>query len=108
MLTSLLFCSGDVIHTEHTGKGDKWIFVVDPIGTFYVAKKVRGKFHHSSFLSGACAKAAGNLTVHHGQLVRISPSSGHYRPSQADHEWFLHLLRMRGTDLETVLIDMKE
>lgn len=105
--------TGDLIHTDDAngevrnaaGKKEKWIYVVDTKGAFFVAKKVRGRFHHSSFLSGGPAKAAGNLTISQGRLVRVSPSSGHYRPAPDDHAWFLELLQLRGVDLSDVKLE---
>jgi len=96
---------GEHSRTNGSGKREKWIYIVDPKGAFFVAKKVRGRFHHSSFLSGGPAKAAGNLTIQQGRLVRLSPSSGHYQPTPDDHAWFLELLRLRGVDLSGVILE---
>ena len=98
--------SRELVHTYSADhRPTKWIFVVDPAGRFYVAKKVKGKFHHSSFLAGGTAKAAGNLTVKEGLLTRISRASGHYRPSEEDLLWFLALLQARGVDTTRVTIE---
>lgn len=52
------------------------------------------------------AKAAGNLTVSHGKVVRICPSSGHYRPDEEDLEWFLSLLKEKHhVDLSDTTIE---
>lgn len=56
----------------------KWIWVCAPSGRLYVAQKVRGQFHHSSFLRGAAVLAAGNLMARHGLLVKLTADSGHY------------------------------
>jgi len=48
------------LHTGNPGEAvtrdarteDKYIFVFDTIGTLYVGRKVKGAFHHSSFLAG--------------------------------------------------------
>jgi len=99
--------SSEHVHTATEGESQpsKWIYVVDPSGRLYIAKKVKGRFHHSSFLAGGTAKAAGNLTVHRGVLTRISRESGHYRPSEDDLLWFLTVLQARGLDTARVLIE---
>jgi len=97
------YTSGEPIVTTND---DKWIYVVDSKGTLYVGKKIRGKFHHSSFLSGGPTKAAGNLkTDLNGKIVCITPSSGHYRPSEKEFNWFKTLLISRGIDFSDIIID---
>lgn len=44
---------------------EKLIFVMSPSKTLYVALKERSRFHHSSFLSGGPALAAGAIQVRH-------------------------------------------
>jgi len=39
----------------------KFIFVVSTGGVMYAGPKIRGHFHHSSFLSGGPTIGAGNL-----------------------------------------------
>ena len=50
-------------------------------------------------------RAAGNLVVDHGRLLRISPHSGHYMPSADDMNWVLQLLTRRGVDMTSVVVD---
>lgn len=61
------------------GKG---IFVLDTYGTLYCGSKIRGIFHHSSFVRGHAVQVAGGLTIVDGWLQQLSPHSGHYQPSQ--------------------------
>lgn len=63
------------------GKQGTWIFVIDACGNCFVNKKVKGRFHHSSFVAGAPVRAAGRLVVEKGCVVSIAPNSGHYRTS---------------------------
>lgn len=50
-------------------------------------------------------RAAGNLVVNEGKLLRISPHSGHYMPTPEDMKWVLNLLSRRGVDLTDVIVD---
>eukprot|EP00750_Incisomonas_marina_P002663 INCI12543.2.p1 GENE.INCI12543.2~~INCI12543.2.p1 ORF type:complete len:357 (+),score=49.32 INCI12543.2:119-1189(+) len=86
------------------GMPSKWIFVADVDDTLYVGQKRLCNFHHSSFFAGAPVKLAGGLVVRDGQLVVLSPHSGHYRPTQAIFEAFLSSLSKRGVDMSTVTI----
>ena len=42
---------GEVVSTDRQG-ADKYIFVFDTHGTLHIGRKVKGRFHHSSFLAG--------------------------------------------------------
>jgi len=61
------------------GKG---IFVLDSFGPLFCSTKIRGVFHHSSFVRGHCVKVAGGLEIKDGWLVELSPHSGHYQPGE--------------------------
>jgi len=77
----------------------KWIWVLDPAGRLYVAAKIRGQFHHSSFLRGAAVMAAGNLLACHGHLTKLTADSGHYWPSPGHFKYAYELLESRGADM---------
>ncbi len=68
-------------------KDDWYIFVLggEPV-TLYAGIKVKGKFHHTSFLGGAPVLCAGEFKVENGKIVRISLKSGHYRPVELHGE----------------------
>ena len=59
---------------------------------------------HSSFLHGARILSAGLVKIKHGQLRRLSPLSGHYRPPAANFRAFVHSLRDEGADMSHVSI----
>ncbi|KAF9323643.1 hypothetical protein BG006_001275 [Podila minutissima] len=82
----------------------KYIYVTDPQGILYVAQKVKGQFHHSSFLGGGTVCAAGGIIVNHGRLIKINPKSGHYRPGQRHFDKLLDNLKNMGISLEGVKI----
>ncbi|KAG0026640.1 hypothetical protein BGZ81_006204 [Podila clonocystis] len=82
----------------------KYIYVTDPQGIMYVAQKVKGQFHHSSFLGGGTVCAAGGIIVNRGRLIKINPKSGHYRPGQRHFDKLLDNLRNMGIPLEGVKI----
>jgi hypothetical protein len=84
---------------------NKWIFVTSTDGQqLFVAPKVKGNFQHSSFLSGGSVGAAGAIAVHHGQLLKLAPMSGHYTPDLQVFLRFLDLLSKQGVDLSKVLL----
>ncbi|KAI1313431.1 hypothetical protein EDD11_002639 [Mortierella claussenii] len=82
----------------------KFIYVTDPSGTLYVAQKVKGQFHHSSFLGGGTVCAAGGIIVNHGKLIKINPKSGHYRPGQRHFDRLLNSLKAMGISLDDVKV----
>lgn len=61
-------------------KKNTWIFVADTSFRLYVGIKQSGAFQHSSFLHGSRISAAGLIKIKNGQLDKLSPLSGHYRP----------------------------
>lgn len=52
----------------NTNEDSKWIFVLSTSRSLYVAQKKKGRFQHSSFLSGGVTTSAGRLVVHEGVL----------------------------------------
>jgi hypothetical protein len=82
----------------------KFIYVTDPQGVLYIAQKVKGQFHHSSFLGGGTVCAAGGVIVNRGKLIKINPKSGHYRPGQRHFDRLLSNLEKMGISLEGVKV----
>ncbi|KAF9543802.1 hypothetical protein EC957_000416 [Mortierella hygrophila] len=82
----------------------KFIYVTDPQGVLYIAQKVKGQFHHSSFLGGGTVCAAGGIVVNRGKLIKINPKSGHYRPGQRHFDRLLSNLEAMGISLEDVKV----
>jgi hypothetical protein len=70
----------------------------------YVGIKQSGAFQHSSFLHGARISAAGLIKIKNGQLRRLSPLSGHYRPPTKNFRAFVHSLQENGVDMSRVSI----
>ena len=65
--------SGELVHTTRVDKYEKWIFVLSTSKVLYVGKKMKGTFHHSSFLAGGATLAAGRLVIENGILqVQVS------------------------------------
>ncbi|CAG8652719.1 15788_t:CDS:2, partial [Cetraspora pellucida] len=81
------------------GKNEKWIYVTDCNGNFFVSRKVKGHFHHSSFLSGGAIAAAGGIRVRNGKLIELNPKSGHYKPTQCHFDSLIDRLKKEGVDL---------
>ncbi|KAJ9514050.1 hypothetical protein QJQ45_021140, partial [Haematococcus lacustris] len=93
---------------EEGHKMQKWIYVVDCLGRLYVHAKVRGHFHHSSFLRGGPVLAAGGMLVQHGLLTKLMGDSGHYHPTLTHQQWLIDHLKAQGADLSLLTdISMK-
>jgi hypothetical protein len=85
-------------------KGHKWIFVCDTSLRLYIGYKQIGAFQHSSFLHGSRILSAGQIKVKDGRLRRLSPLSGHYRPSTDNFRTFVKSLKASGVDMSHVSI----
>jgi len=85
-------------------KPNSWIFVADTSFRLYIGIKQSGAFQHSSFLHGARISAAGLIKIKDGQLRRLSPLSGHYRPPTKNFRAFVHSLKDNGVDMSRVSI----
>eukprot|EP00930_Biecheleria_cincta_P088396 TRINITY_DN77623_c0_g1_i1.p1 TRINITY_DN77623_c0_g1~~TRINITY_DN77623_c0_g1_i1.p1 ORF type:complete len:407 (-),score=80.81 TRINITY_DN77623_c0_g1_i1:177-1397(-) len=83
------------------GKG---MFVLDSFGQFYCGTKIRGVFHHSSFVRGHCVKVAGGIIVKDGWLVELSPHSGHYQPGTEHVDEMIGMWQGRGVDFTNVYV----
>ncbi|EPS60152.1 hypothetical protein M569_14652, partial [Genlisea aurea] len=66
---------GKILH-KLTGKmldtmnpaGSKWIFVLSTDRKLYIGRKMKGSFHHSSFLAGGATLASGRVDAQNGVL----------------------------------------
>ena len=85
-------------------KGRKWVYVVDLSFRMYIGYKQSGSFQHSSFLHGSRISAAGQIKVKHGQLRKLLPLSGHYKPTAENFKHFVQNLRDEGVDMSRVSI----
>jgi hypothetical protein len=85
-------------------KPNSWIFVADTQFRMYIGIKQSGAFQHSSFLHGARISAAGLIKIKDGQLRRLSPLSGHYRPPTKNFRAFVHSMKDNGVDMSRVSI----
>ncbi|KAJ8113107.1 hypothetical protein OPT61_g4689 [Boeremia exigua] len=85
-------------------KPNSWIFVADTSFRLYIGIKQSGAFQHSSFLHGARISAAGLVRIKDGQLRRLSPLSGHYRPPTKNFRAFVHNMQDNGIDMSRVSI----
>ncbi|KAJ0083813.1 hypothetical protein Patl1_29993 [Pistacia atlantica] len=93
--------TGEILHTFDDSDA-KWIFVLSTSKTFYVGKKKKGTFQHSSFLAGGATMAAGRVIVENGELKAVWPHSGHYRPTEENFEDFLSFLKENNVDITNV------
>ncbi|KAK3627990.1 hypothetical protein LTR56_007915 [Elasticomyces elasticus] len=85
-------------------KPGTWIYVADTVGRLYVGIKSSGQFQHASFLAGARISSAGLIGIEKGQLVYLSPLSGHYRPTTKSFKAFIDSLKHRGADLSLLKV----
>lgn len=97
---------GTPLHIEKTPPDDtRALYVMRPDGEIYVRPDDpwtgprRGRFHHSSFLSGRPIGGAGELEVVNGKLTYVSRASGHYDTQPEHLAAFLDELRLRGVDV---------
>jgi hypothetical protein len=91
--------SGELVSTNEE---TKWIFVLSTSRSLYVGQKRKGRFQHSSFLSGAATTAAGRLVAKEGVLRAIWPYSGHYHPTEENFREFIAFLEENSVDLANV------
>jgi peptidoglycan hydrolase-like protein with peptidoglycan-binding domain len=80
-----------------TGSG---IYAMDADGRIYLGTHNVGLFHHSSFLAGGAAAAAGDMKVTNGVPTFISNHSGHYKPETRHLLNVLYELIDRGVPLQ--------
>eukprot|EP00931_Biecheleriopsis_adriatica_P061571 TRINITY_DN37026_c0_g1_i1.p1 TRINITY_DN37026_c0_g1~~TRINITY_DN37026_c0_g1_i1.p1 ORF type:complete len:436 (+),score=74.35 TRINITY_DN37026_c0_g1_i1:74-1309(+) len=83
-------------------KDTKGMFVLDAFGQLYMGSKVRGMFHHSSFIRGHCVKVAGVCTIKDGKMKMLAPHSGHYQPSQQQVDRMIEDWKAQGVDFSQV------
>lgn len=94
---------------------DGWIFVLRD-GIMYAAPKItsingksKQRFHHSSFFGGKAVAGAGIIvTQNNGQLARLYPHSGHYRPGEAHMQRVLFFLQRNGIELSCFQVDTQQ
>ncbi|KAL4156347.1 hypothetical protein PRNP1_005378 [Phytophthora ramorum] len=91
--------SGRVVHTDELSK---WIFVMDLSGHMYLGRKRKGRFHHSSFVSGAPIFAAGKIIIKHGVILAIEPHSGHFKPRLENLLALCSMLANHGVEIDDI------
>ncbi len=85
------------------------IFVVSLEDNWYVGSHRKGYFHHSSFLSGAPVKGAGEIqTNSEGEIVYLSTNSGHYNPGKKELLVVLEILQKKGVCLEIIKLRVSD
>ncbi|HET6811847.1 MAG TPA: hypothetical protein VFH50_12630 [Acidimicrobiales bacterium] len=95
----------DTAANETVASGSGWaIFVLSTAGVFYAESHKQGEFHHSTFLAGGAVRAAGELQVGGGRLVKITGKSGHYRPTSEHLRYAVGQLEKRGVDLSATQV----
>ncbi|KAG6584623.1 IQ domain-containing protein IQM1 isoform X1 [Phytophthora cinnamomi] len=92
--------SGRVVHTDERSK---WIFVMDLAGRMYLGRKRKGRFHHSSFVSGAPIFAAGKIIIKNGVIIAIEPHSGHFKPRLENLLSLCSMLANHGVDIDDIV-----
>lgn len=84
------------------------LFVMDERGHIYAYGNKSDVFDgmnlkHSSFLWGEPTRAAGTMRVEQGQIVFVTPRSGHYKPTIRQMLTFLERLQAYGVELSRVI-----
>lgn len=86
------------LETHFSGLG--WaMWVQSPDDVFYTNSHVKGRTHHSSFLSGEAVHGAGEWLVKDGRLLMITAKSGHYQPTMPEFYRSLMTLQTQGASL---------
>jgi len=97
----LVDVEGIPIDSGNTNNG-KVMFVMDPDGNIYSGEQRVMEFHHSSFLAGKDVASAGELMIFDGEILSHSRRSGHYKPTQEQHQQFISQLKTNGIDLSNI------
>src|SRR5690349_3863411 len=103
----LLYYRGQLLNTEHPVAGAPkatYIFVMAKDGTIYAAPNggTERNIHHSSFLSGGPAAAAGTIVVVDGVVQRITNKGGHSGHRAGKMRQVLAELSQRGVDVDGI------
>lgn len=85
----LVYWRGKLLDTREMSVGanpekGRAIWVMSLQDVFYTASHIVGTFHHSSFLAGGYARAAGEWVVTMGKVKAMDNQTGHYR-STSEH-----------------------
>ncbi|ETM03547.1 hypothetical protein L917_00255 [Phytophthora nicotianae] len=91
--------SACVVNTDELSK---WIFVIDLSGRMYLGRKRKGRFHHSSFVSGAPILAAGKVIIKNGIIIAVEPHSGHFKPRLENLLALCSILANHGVDVDNI------
>ncbi|MFC4951232.1 putative T7SS-secreted protein [Pseudonocardia sp. GCM10023141] len=99
--------TGELFDTSTTmlwdGPSDKAMFVMDEHGNLYSSlEQEKGRWHHSSFLSGGPVASAGEIESIQGVPQAITRRSGHYQPGIEHLEQVANMLRERGVDITKI------
>src|SRR5579875_3739063 len=86
---------GGAVHTL----GQVFLYVMDGDGNIYTAPEIEVQ-HHSAFLAGQPAAAAGRWGADRGFLIWIDADSGHYQLPSDYSEQLLTELKKRGARID--------
>lgn len=90
---------------ENDGEGE--MVIMDRLGSLFIAAKVRGALHHSSFFSGEPVAFAALCEVKDGKIQKMVRYSGHYTPGAYEESSFDRLLKNQYLKLEPIPATLK-
>ncbi|MCE5293284.1 MAG: hypothetical protein LLF94_01555 [Chlamydiales bacterium] len=61
--------------------------------TLLASRKIKGRFHHTSFFHGAPVVSAGEIKIKDGKLKSAFMRSGHYKPTEVHGEYLREYLK---------------
>ncbi|KAL6066161.1 hypothetical protein QOT17_009753 [Balamuthia mandrillaris] len=86
-------------------KGEYMFVIGTHEDALFIAKKIRGERHHTSFLCGKDVSSAGTLLIHEsGHLLAVIARSGHYLPQEPQMLTAVRVLLRLGAHLRGVLV----
>lgn len=85
-----------------------YIAVLGPDQQFYLGKKQKGRFQHSSFFGGKSVHAAGKFEIENGVVQEYASKSGHYRPTKTELFKALKHMEKIGLDISKIKVMYKE
>ena len=95
--------NGENYFTDMQRSRPHTIFVLDLEDNLYICDcNSVNEIHHSSFKQGMPVKAAGEMYIHDGIILKLNNFSGHYRPNEKSLIYLLDTISEKGYQWESL------